>query len=162
MVKLEIDFDFRHHNGAGCFEPEVAQKESAVMARRETRKAAIMGDLQNLSMTMEANKDQLPDLEPFRLQLAGIVSQSLEIRQQQAALQASKQESSKELQKVLITGMAVANLVRTAVKVHFGPQEEKIVEFGVQPFRGRKVKAATEKPAPTPTPELIGTEAPAK
>jgi hypothetical protein len=132
------------------------------MARRETRKAAILGDLQNLSVTMEANKDQLPHLEPFRLKLAGFVAQSLDLGKQQVALQASKQESSKQLKRVLIEGMSVANLVRTAVRDHFGPREEKIVEFGVQPFRGRKVKPATEKPTPTTPPEPAGAAAPAK
>ena len=43
----------------------------------------------------------------------------------------------------------MADVVRTVVKDHFGPQEEKIAEFGVQPFRGRKVKAVTLKPTPT-------------
>jgi 23S rRNA maturation mini-RNase III len=128
------------------------------MARRETRKAAIMGDLQNLSTTMEANKDLLADLEPLRLKFVGIVTQSLNIRKQQVAFQASKQESSKQLQKLLTEGQAMANVLRTAVKSHFGPREEKIVEFGLQPFRGRKVKAATEEPTPASTtpPETAG------
>jgi len=119
------------------------------MSARETRNAGVLGDLQNLSMTMEANKDQLPDLEPFRLKFAAIVTQSLETRKQQVAFQASKQESSKQLQKLLTEGKSMADVLRTAVKNHFGSREEKIVEFGVQPFRGRKVKAAV--PTPTPT-----------
>ena len=48
------------------------------MARRETRKAGILGDLQGLSATLEANKDLLPQLEPFRLKLGGIVTGCLE------------------------------------------------------------------------------------
>jgi hypothetical protein len=133
------------------FEPEVAQKGVAVMSARETRTAGVLGDLQNLSMTMEANKDLLPDLEPFRLKFAGIVTQTLEVRQQQVAFQASKQASSKQLQKLLTEGKSMADVLRTAVKNHFGSREEKIVEFGLQPFRGRKVKAAPEKPTPFPT-----------
>jgi hypothetical protein len=127
------------------------------MARKETRKAGILGDLQGLSVTMEANKDQLPGLEAFRLKLAGFVAQSQELRKQQAALQASKQEASKQLKKVLTAGQSVANVVRTAVKDHFGSREEKIVEFGVQPFRGRKVKAATPT---TPTTPAVPTTSP--
>src|SRR6185369_14946688 len=50
------------------FEPEVAQKGVADMAR-ETRNTGIMGDLQRLSATMEANKELLPHLEPFRAKL---------------------------------------------------------------------------------------------
>jgi hypothetical protein len=103
-------------------------------------------------MTMEANKDLLPDLEPLRLKFAGLVTQVLEVRQQQVALQASKQASSKQLQKLLTEGKSMADVLRTAVKSHFGSREEKIAEFGMQPFRGRKVKATPEKPTPTPTP----------
>jgi regulator of replication initiation timing len=109
-----------------------------------------MGDLQRLSVTLEANKEQLPQLEHFRLKLGGIVTQSLEVSKQQAALKATKQESSKQLRRLLTEGQRVANVVRTAVKDHFGPREEKVAEFGLQPFRGRKVKAATPTPAPTP------------
>jgi len=113
-------------------------------------------------MTMEANKDLLPDLEPLRLKFTGIVTQTLEVRKQQVALQASKQASSKQFQKLLTEGKAMADVLRTAVKSHFGPREEKIAEFGLQPFRGRKVKAAPEKPAPTTPPAPAGTAEPAK
>lgn len=107
-------------------------------------------------MTMEANKDLLPDLEPLRLKFAATVTQTLEVRQQQVALQASKQSSSKQLKKLLAQGKTMADVLRTAVKSHFGSREEKIAEFGLQPFRGRKVKAAT---TPT-TPQTPGTPPP--
>src|SRR5258706_3042880 len=85
------------------FEPEAAQKGVVVMAR-ETKSAAIQGDLQRLSGTMELNKDLLPDLEPFRLKLTGIVTQTFDLSKQQAAMKASKQESSKQLRKFLKDG----------------------------------------------------------
>lgn len=116
---------------------------------RETKKTAILGDLQNLSATMELNKELLPDLEPFRLKLSGIVTQTVDATKQQAAMRASKQELSKQVRQFLTDGQRVADVVRTAVRDHFGPDSEKIAEFGLQPFRGRKVKAATEKPTPT-------------
>jgi hypothetical protein len=133
------------------------------MARRETRNAGVLGDLQRLSVTMEANKEELPQLEPFRLKLGGIVTRSLDVSQQQAAFTASKQEASKQLRRLLTEGQRVADVIRTVVKDHFGPREEKIAEFGVQPFRGRKVKTPTETP-PTPTtpPASAGSAAPVK
>ena len=127
---------------------------------RETRNAGILGDLQGLSATMDANKDQLPHLEPFRVKLAGVVTQALDATKEKAALKASKQESSKKLQRLLSDGQRLANVVRTAVKEHFGPREEKVVEFGVQPFRGRKAKAAAATPPPTTTPPGTGTAHP--
>lgn len=127
---------------------------------REKKYVGIVGDLQRLLGAMEANREQLPQLEPFRQKLAGILAQALEVLQQQAALKASKQESSKRLQRLLSEGQRLANLVRTGVKEHYGIREEKVTEFGLQPFRGRKVKAVTEKPTPTPAPPPVIPEPP--
>jgi hypothetical protein len=101
---------------------------------------------------MEANKEQLPQLEPYRLKLGGIVTRALDVNQEQAALKASRQEASKQFRQLLVEGQRVANVVHTAVRDHFGPRAEKIAEFGLQPFRGRKAKAATEKPTAPSTP----------
>jgi len=127
---------------------------------RETKKTAIQGDLRNLSATMELNKELLPDLEPFRLRLSGIVTQTVDAGKQLAAMKASKQELSKQVRQFLTEGQRMADVIRTAVRAHFGPESEKLAEFGVQPFRGRKVKAAAAKPTPTPT-TTITPEAPA-
>ena len=116
---------------------------------RETRKTAILGDLQNLSATMELNKELLPDLEPFRLKFTGIVTQIVDAGKQQAAMRASKQEFSKQVRQLLTEGQQMADVIRTAVRAHFGPKSEKLAEFGLQPFRGRKAKAAAAEPTPT-------------
>jgi hypothetical protein len=129
---------------------------------RETRSAGIMGDLQRLSVTMDANKEALPQLEPYRLKLTGIVTQVFETAKQQAAHKAGKQESSKQLRKLLTQGNRVADVVRTAVKDHFGPEDEKVAEFGVQPFRGRKAKTATPTPVPSTPPAHAGSAVIAK
>ncbi len=135
------------------------------MPRRDTRKNGVLGDLQRLLVTMEAHQEQLAQLEPFRRKLGDIVTQSLDVSKQQAAFTASKQEASKQLRQLLTQGQRVADVIRTVVRDHFGPQEEKIVEFGVQPFRGRKVKTpAVKPPAPAPTtpPAPAGSASPAK
>ncbi len=133
------------------------------MARRETRNAGIQGDLERLSATMEANKELLPQLESFRLKLGSIVTQSLDVSKQQAAFTASKQEASKQLRRLLTDGQRVADVIRTAVRDHFGPREEKIAEFGVQPFRGRKVKTPKATPSTPTTPSApAGSASPVK
>jgi hypothetical protein len=128
---------------------------------RETRSAGIMGELQRLSVTMEANKDLLPNLEPFRLKLTGIVVQIFEIAKQQSAHKAGKQETAKQLWTLLTQGNRVADLVRTGVRDHFGPDDEKVAEFGVQPFRGLKTKTKTPAPTPAPSPAPVPTTPPA-
>lgn len=129
---------------------------------RETKKTAILGDLQGLSATMELNKELLPNLEPFRLTLAGLVTQTVDAGKQQAAMKASKQELSKQVRQFLTEGQRMADVIRTAVRAHFGPESEKLSEFGLQPFRGRKVKAAAAKPTPTTPTVPAGPAPPAK
>jgi hypothetical protein len=85
-------------------------------------------------------------------QMLGLrITQTLDIRQQQVAFQASKQASLEAAPEAPDQGQSMADVLRTAVKNHFGSREEKIVEFGLQPFRGRKAKAATTPTTP-PTP----------
>ncbi|MEA2600731.1 MAG: hypothetical protein QOF89_1723 [Acidobacteriota bacterium] len=53
----------------------------------------------------------------------------MDVGKQQAAFTASKQEASKQLQRLLTEGQRVADVIRTVVKDHFGPREEKIAEL---------------------------------
>ena len=50
----------------------------------------------------------------------------------------------------------LAALMRSALKKHYGITEEKLSEFGLQPFRGRaRKKAAPEEPQPPETPPPV-------
>jgi hypothetical protein len=121
------------------------------MARvRERTYRGSWGHWQDLLTKLGANIGELSQLEPFRLKLAAILAQVLGISQQQDAMRASKQEASKQLRKLVTEGNRTAALMRAAIKEHYGPAEEKVAEFGLQPFRGRKVTPASETPE-TPT-----------
>lgn len=115
---------------------------------RETTYRGMWGDWQSLLGKLEANISELPQLEPFRIKLGAVLSQALGINQQQEAMRASKQEASKQLRKLASEGNRLAALARAAVKEHYGIRDEKIAEFGLQPFRGRKAKPAAVAPAP--------------
>jgi hypothetical protein len=125
---------------------------------RERTQMGILGDLQSLSAAMDANKEELPQMEPFRLRLTGIVTQALEVSRQQVALKASQQELSGELRWLLTEGQRLATVVRRAVKEHYGVGEEKVTEFGVQPFRGPKAKPSPQEPALRPAPPAVSEE----
>ncbi|MBW8879103.1 MAG: hypothetical protein JF614_29525 [Acidobacteria bacterium] len=127
------------------------------MTTRETTNAGVLGDMQRLLGMLEANSTDLPHLEVPRTKLRTRVARALEINQQQAAFTASKQEASKELKTIIVEGQRLANALRAMVKEHYGIRSEKLAEFGLQPFRGRKVKA---KAPQGPTPETPGTPSP--
>lgn len=109
-----------------------------------------------MDTAVTANRQQLPHLE---INLPGLRERSQRARSlyaQYAAMMAAKQEIWKELQQVLEQGNAVMKFLREGVKVHYGKRNEKLVEFGVQPFRGIKRKPAQKPTAPetsAPTPD---------
>lgn len=113
----------------------------------ERTHAGKKGSWQRLSTALEANKEDLGHLEAPRTKFATHLGRVQEITQEQSALTASKQDLSKQLQTLMDETARLANMLRVAVKEHYGPRSEKLKEFGLQPFRGR---ARKEKPLPPP------------
>jgi chromosome segregation ATPase len=128
------------------------------MAKQNTY-TGMIGDWQRLLATLEEHSAEIPQLEPFRTKLGTVLTQTVDISKQQADLKASKQEMSKQFRKLTSQGQRLATVVRSALKEHYGIEEEKLTAFGVQPFRGRAKKA--DSPAPGPgTPGTPGTPGP--
>lgn len=121
---------------------------------RETTNAGKLGKLQKLSSALAANNGDLQHLQGSITQLATLLTQAQETAKQQAALVASKQDASKQLKTFLTEGERLAHVLQLAVKQHYGIRSEKLAEFGLQPFRGRKAKPAPETPQPTPPPAV--------
>jgi hypothetical protein len=79
------------------------------MAEKARTYAGILGTLQHLLRALEANKEELSHLEPFRTKLLGLVSEAMEISQLQAALRASKQEASRRLRQLTGDGQRLGH-----------------------------------------------------
>jgi hypothetical protein len=93
-------------------------------------------------------------LETSVARLDALLAQGVDLTKEQGGLRASKQEKTQQLKSVLAEGSRLATLLRNAVKQHYGPTSEKLAEFGLQPFRGRKAKVAPEPdPEPPVSPE---------
>ena len=115
-----------------------------------------IGNLARLTAALGANATEIPHLEGIRGRLEKILTDAQEAAKEQAALIASKQEATKKLQAFIKEGGRVATGVQKLLQEHYGLGSEKLAEFGVQPFRGRKAK---KQPAPgepgTPTPPTV-------
>ncbi|MEA2602060.1 MAG: hypothetical protein QOF89_3052 [Acidobacteriota bacterium] len=109
-----------------------------------------------LGTSIVTNSGDLPHLETHRTQLGEILGRAENLSSQQATLTASKQDVSKQLQDVMDEGRKLATFLRAGVKQHYGNRAEKLVEFGLRPFRSRRrltdaQPPTTEKPTPPPT-----------
>lgn len=64
---------------------------------------------------------------------------------------ARKQEATRQRNQLLADGSRLATAMRVTLKDHLGPDNERLAEFGIQPFRGRK---RAKKPADAATPPV--------
>jgi hypothetical protein len=138
------------------------------MARERTY-AGLLGSTTALTTALAANAADLPHLELTRTKLEQLLADTAANVKQQKAVAATKQELSKKLRKQITEGQRLTTALQKLLKEHYGLDSEKLVEFGMQPFRGRKPKVvppvvvevkatpttatpATTTPAPAATP----------
>ena len=118
--------------------------------------SGMLGGMERLTAAMAANAADLPHLEGVRGRLEKLLADAQEAAKQQAALIASKQEATLRLRKLLTEGQRVVTGAQKMLQENYGLRAEKLAEFGLQPFRGRKVKAqppaAPQAAAPSPAP----------
>ena len=54
---------------------------------------------------------------------------------------------------MIVEGQRLATVPKLVVKQHYGIDSEKLAEFGLQPFRGRRRSKIEEPPVETPKAE---------
>jgi chromosome segregation ATPase len=109
------------------------------MAREKTV-AGKLGNLARFTAALGANAADLAYLDGARTRLEAMFTEAQEIAKQQAAFAASKQEASKRLASLLNESARLANGLRKLLTENYGVRSEKLAEFGLQPFRGRKAR----------------------
>jgi hypothetical protein len=119
---------------------------------------------EEVEAAVEAYATELPHLEVLRPKLLELLEQARSLTVQLNDHTASKQDTYKKLRQSIRQGQRLVDVMRTAAREHFGPDNEILVKFGVQPFRGRSRTKKTkppetgnpekpEAPTSTPTPE---------
>ena len=106
-------------------------------------------------LATSANLEDTPLLEGHYTRLSSLLTQVDAIEKQQAIQTAAKQEASKQLKAILVEGRKVAAFIKAGLRDRYGRDAEKLVEYGLQPFRGKKPTKPeapdVKPPAPDPT-----------
>lgn len=89
---------------------------------------------------LEVNSNELPHLDSRRLRLQEIRNEALIAHRDQAAARAAKQDASRRLEALLAEGRTVMTFLNAGIREHYGKDSEKLAEFKLQPFRGRRAK----------------------
>ena len=99
---------------------------------------------------LTSNQTQLQHLESLRVQLGEKTIQFKNLTTEHAQLTTSKQEVGKQMRELFREIETLVDFLRTGIRQHYGKDSEKLIEFGLQPYRGR-----------TKTPKAPAPEAPA-
>ena len=108
-----------------------------------------LGGLQRFNAALAGKAAETPQLEGSRVIFDGMVERVHDLAQEQAQMVADKQDVTRRFQEALSEAQRMATALRAALKVHYGPDSERLVEFGVQPFRGR-VRKPKDPEVPPP------------
>lgn len=119
---------------------------------KQTTKAAKLGSLHKLRDSLTANQADLPQLDGSISTFDTLVTKAHELTTRQSALTAEKQDVSKQFLDTLTEAQRLSTVLRFAVKQHFGIRSEKLAEFDLQPFRGRKKPADAPNQPPAVVP----------
>jgi len=99
---------------------------------------------------MLGKASETPQLEGSRIIFGAKVVRVLELADEQAERTADKQDLTRQFQEALADAQRMATAMRAALKSHYGPDSDKLVEFGIQPFRFKSRKRTEPEPPPPP------------
>ena len=113
---------------------------------------------EEVAAAVEELAAELPHMEMVRPELVDLLEEARTLVVQLNDLTSRKQETYQFLLRVIRSGEGLVDVMRTAARHRYGSDSEKLVKFGVKPFRGRPRKQPPvppnpESPTPTPTPE---------
>lgn len=111
--------------------------------------------------SVAANEQDLAHLAAHGVRLGGLLILAKELTIEQANLTARKQEVSKRLAEVMKEGRTLSAFLKAGVKQHYGNRAEKLVEFGMQPFRSRARVVQLLGPDGKPLKSVLTEDAPA-
>ncbi|HET9226873.1 MAG TPA: hypothetical protein VFR31_09410 [Thermoanaerobaculia bacterium] len=87
-----------------------------------------------------SKREELPQLE---INLPPLREKSQRVRElfaRQAALTAARLEVTKELNQLIKEGNALVDFIKTGARAHYGKDSDRLIEFGIKPFRSRARK----------------------
>jgi hypothetical protein len=113
------------------------------------------------SAALAANIEDFPELKPKVDRLAELLALLRELTAEQARLTAARQEVSKQIAELTDETQKLMTLLDVAVKAHYGRRSEKLVEYGLQPFRSKPRTRRVEPDGQPLERNAVDAEAPA-
>jgi hypothetical protein len=99
-----------------------------------------------LATAIKNKASELPALQPFVEVLKDATVEVREAKQRQVTLRAAAQQASRDLEAAMEKASEAEVRLNRGILSAYGYKSEKLVEFGLRPWRPRRPKAAPEAP----------------
>lgn len=110
-----------------------------------------------LNESLKANLGELPAFTDSQTQLDAVLQRMSALNKAQEALKAQLRETTKDLRDIVFSGRTLSSEIRMSLKGHYGIRSNKLTEFGIKPFTGRRRQSTSGNPSPeTPPPTNPG------
>lgn len=119
--------------------------------------ADVVTEAERILAAMQANDADIAHLNGSRDKLQSHLELAKELFRQQSSFAASKQQATSQLQQTLHDLAKLIHFLRIGFKEHYGTRSEKLVDYGVRPFRSRPRRVETTPTTP-PAPTVPTTE----
>jgi DNA-binding protein H-NS len=116
------------------------------MSTNSDRTANDLKQWEQTTTSIAANATDLPQADIPRAALEKMTDELRKLLVEQKLHQSTKQQTSQRIEELHTEGNRLTTILRALVKQHYGIRNEKLVELGVKPFRGRARKAAPAVP----------------
>jgi hypothetical protein len=98
-------------------------------------RADFLVDGSKLSAAYLANVAELPGLDALHREFSTLLTELENLGILQDAQTAAVQQTAKEIGERLTRGRLLVTRLRNGVKLHLGTRTERVIEFGIRPFR---------------------------
>ena len=101
------------------------------------RYTLVQHKMERRSQSLAANIEETPHLKMPLTKLDALLARLKDLTVEQARLTAARQEVSKQIAEIMDEAKGLMAFVDLGVKEHYGSRSEKLVEYGLQPFRSK-------------------------
>lgn len=122
------------------------------MPRVLSRQADVRREAEDIYASLLNREAELPQLKMSVDSLGELLRLVRGLTTQQDALRAGKQSTTKELDAALKKLSKLVTFLQVGLRHHYGSDSETLLEFRIQPFRGRTRGARTPETPETPEP----------
>jgi hypothetical protein len=132
----------------------IHSKGKTIMATKGQSIPEKISRLEILSISLKTNGTDVPFVNADQTQLEDLVGKAKALQVQQEIQKAQLQETNKQLTALTRSGAQLRTRMRAALQGHYGFDNKKLIEFGLQPvtFSGRRKKASSSTVNPPAQP----------